>query len=503
MGMEWGSGLREELVRLGARLEEKPQPGELPGGVRLAAEVLRVRSRSGRNVPLIANAVQLAYEERRGRSNIVLKARQLGITTWVAGQFFLRTITRPGTLTVQVAHTQEAAQSIFRIVRRYLRCLPASLCQGALKDAQVNARQIVFPGMDSEYRVETAGAPNAGRGLTITNLHCSEVARWPGDAAEILQGLRAALSPAGELVLESTPMGAAGCFWKEWQDAQRTGTVQHFFPWWMEPAYAAEAVAGGSLDEDEERLTRQGVSLEQIGYRRRIRKNFRGLARQEYAEDATECFLASGECVFDTEAIDGRMREIRAPAGREANGNLHVWLAPVAGREYVVAVDPAGGGTEGDFTAAQVIDVQTGLQCAELQAKLTPLETAHQATALARRYNHALLAVERNNHGAGVLAHLCGVCRYGRVYQMEGQDGWLTSAVTRPRILGRLGSALVETPGIFSSERLLRECRSFVRHANGRTEAQAGEHDDCVMAMAIALAVREERLLHGSSVRGC
>jgi hypothetical protein len=64
-------------------------------------------------------------------------------------------------------------------------------------------------------------------------------------------------------------------------------------------------------------------------------------------------------------------------------------------------------------------------------------------------------------------------------------------------MLGHLGAALVETPQIFASERLLRECRSFVRHANGRTEAQAGEHDDCVMAMALALAVRDEQLTSG------
>jgi hypothetical protein len=61
-------------------------------------------------------------------------------------------------------------------------------------------------------------------------------------------------------------------------------------------------------------------------------------------------------------------------------------------------------------------------------------------------------------------------------------------------VLAELGSALVESPGIFSSERLLKECRSFVRHLNGRTEAQAGEHDDCLMAMAIALAARSETL---------
>jgi len=52
----------------------------------------------------------------------------------------------------------------------------------------------------------------------------------------------------------------------------------------------------------------------------------------------------------------------------------------------------------------------------------------------------------------------------------------------------------VESPGIFTSARLLRECRSFVRKAGGRAEAQSGEHDDCVMAMAMALSIRDEQL---------
>ena len=56
----------------------------------------------------------------------------------------------------------------------------------------------------------------AGRGLSVQNLHCSEVSRWPGDAAATLAGLRAALAPDGELVLESTPSGAYGAFYEEW-----------------------------------------------------------------------------------------------------------------------------------------------------------------------------------------------------------------------------------------------------------------------------------------------
>ena len=85
--------------------------------IRTAAQWLRVRDRDGCVKALVANAAQRRFEERRGRQNIVLKARQMGITTWVAGRFFLRTISRPGTLTLQVAHTREAAEAMFRIVQ--------------------------------------------------------------------------------------------------------------------------------------------------------------------------------------------------------------------------------------------------------------------------------------------------------------------------------------------------------------------------------------------------
>src|ERR1700723_3860498 len=113
--------------------------------VKTAADWLRVRDRDGRVRPLVANAAQRKFEERRGRQNIVLKARQMGMTTWVAARFFLRTITRPGTLTLQVAHTQESAEEIFRIVRRFLDFLPAHLRKGCLRTSHANVRQIAFP----------------------------------------------------------------------------------------------------------------------------------------------------------------------------------------------------------------------------------------------------------------------------------------------------------------------------------------------------------------------
>src|SRR5277367_1192748 len=255
-----GDGNLEQLKRLGLMLD---RPSELlegsPAGLRLAERWLRVRDRSGRNIPLVPNRVQREYERRRGQRNIVLKARQMGISTWVSGRLFLKTITQPGTLTVQVAHTQEAAESIFRMVHRFMQHLPRKIRMGALRTSRCSRRQIVFPALDSEYRVETAADPNAGRGLTITNLHCSEVARWGGEASETLQGLRAAMPPTGELVLESTPMGAGGCFWQEWQEADSTGLARHFFPWWWEPSYSGMAVCETTLTDVERRSEERRV----------------------------------------------------------------------------------------------------------------------------------------------------------------------------------------------------------------------------------------------------
>ena len=126
-------GSRADLEDLGRDLDGPAPASSETMGVFLAESLLRVRDRRGKRVPLRANRAQREYERRRGQSNIVLKARQMGITTWVAGRFFLKTITQPGTLTVQVAHTQEAAEGIFRCVHRFLGGLPGSLRSGALR----------------------------------------------------------------------------------------------------------------------------------------------------------------------------------------------------------------------------------------------------------------------------------------------------------------------------------------------------------------------------------
>ena len=495
MSRRWELG---ELLALGKVLDERPAGlGGETVGTWLAETLLRVRGRDGDEMPLRANAVQRRFEEARGRSNIILKARQMGMTTWISGRFFLRTVTQPGVLSVQVAQTREAAEGIFRMVQRFWDGLPEELREGPLRLTRSNAGQMQFGAIDSEFRVLSASDENAGRGLTIQNLHCSELSRWPGDANSTLAGLRAALSRSGELVMESTPNGAYGCFYDEWMNAEERGVQRHFFPWWMEREYEGGSVSEPTLEE-RELMARHGLSPQQIGFRRSLQRDYRGLRLQEFAEDPQTCFRTSGACCFDQEAIERRTQEAPPPVRELESAGLTIWLPPAAGREYLVAVDTAGGGTDGDYSAAEVLEMETGLQCAELRRHLGARDLARQVARLAAEYNGALVIVERNNHGAGVLAYLDAAHPEVRVYDQGGLPGWLTSGSSKPRMVHLLGTLLAEQPWLFASRRLLAECRTYVTLPNGATGAAPGTHDDCVMAMAIGHAVRTELLNEGN-----
>ena len=483
--------------------------GDDPPSITWAAQHLRVRDREGAIRYLRANPAQVDFERNRQQRNIILKARQMGVTTWIAGRFFLKTITNPGTLTVMVAQTRESSEAIFQTVQRFWECLHKEDQEGMFQRSIANVSTMRFPALDSEFRVLSASDQNAGRGLTMQNLHCSEVARWPGNASDTLAGLRAALAPGGELVLESTPRGAYGCFYDEWNRAidppryestrgasdstgeGSTTLVRHFFPWWMEPAYTAAPVLDFTSEEEQLAL-QHGLSAHQIGFRRGLEESYHALRSQEFAEDPETCFRATGDCCFDIDSIERRLLEVRLPLESRRGGALHIFLPSQPLGKYIVGVDTAGGGSEGDFCAVEVIDRTTGVQCAELQQRLKPMELARLTVDLAVEYGNALVAVERNNHGGQVLLHIESTFHYPHLYLQSNQQGWLTTAASKPAMVGHMGALLAQSPELFYSRRLLAECRSFVNSEGGKTGAAKGAHDDCFMAMAIAQSVRAE-----------
>jgi hypothetical protein len=460
---------------------------------------LKIRTKKSGRTAFVLNRTQQEYSARCTKQNIVLKARQVGITTYVAAKLFLQTITRRGTLTMQVAHDREAAEEIFRIVHRFWDNLPEKWQKGVLKTSHSSARELVFPRLDSEFSV-TSAEENAGRGRTIQSLHCTEVSRWGRGGEEALASLRAAVVPGGEIVLESTANGAWGLFYQEWQQAEETGYTQHFFPWWFEESYRRAVGPSFEMTAEEAELARaNGLTPEQIAWRRQQWATLRGLAAQEFAEDAVSCFRASGECVFELEVIDRALEGACDPVESRDNGRLNIWLPPQKGKQYVIGVDPAGGGVEGDYSCAQVIDRATGAQCAELHGHYSLRELAGRLVELGKEYNSALLAVERNNHGHAVLVQLRYV-EYPNVFTQKGHDGWNTSASSRPEMIENMAAVLAETPELLRSTRLWNECRTFVRAADGTTGAASGAHDDCVMALAIAWAVRAAEVGRGAKV---
>ena len=139
----------------------------MPEGDVWIEQHLKIRTKRGEIKFLRMNAAQQAYSrvcaEKQAKQNIVLKARQMGITSYIAARYFVQTITRPGTLTMLVAHDREAAEEIFRIVHRFWDNLGDELRKGPLKTLHCSARELVFPRLDSEFTV-TLADENAGRG---------------------------------------------------------------------------------------------------------------------------------------------------------------------------------------------------------------------------------------------------------------------------------------------------------------------------------------------------
>jgi hypothetical protein len=104
------------LIGIGEQLDVKLETkrGIIDVRTWFMGELLKIRNKEGKEVPFVPNEAQQQIAAKWGQKNIVLKARQLGISTYVAARFFVDTITRPGTLTVQVAHDQRSAEDIFR-----------------------------------------------------------------------------------------------------------------------------------------------------------------------------------------------------------------------------------------------------------------------------------------------------------------------------------------------------------------------------------------------------
>jgi len=173
---------------------------------------------------------------------------------------------------------------------------------------------------------------------------------------------------------------------------------------------------------------------------------------------------------------------------------------------YVMSGDVAGGEganfTEGDFHCVQVFDHRTRAQVAVHASRMPIEELPEWMLLVGLYYNLALCAPEVNNHGIYVVETLAKTFRYKRMFRRKRLDaalqnddqkrlGWRTDQVTKPMMEGTFATALkAETAGI-RDVRTARELNTYVINEKGQHEAQAGQHDDRLIAAMIAHQVME------------
>lgn len=241
------------------------------------------------------------------------------------------------------------------------------------------------------------------------------------------------------------------------------------------------------------------------------------LPPRTFAQEYEAAFLASGGCLFDIEAVLAARAACRAPIETALNGGLRVWQRPMVGHRYVAGADVAEGKDAGndsmDYSGVAIYDWQTCTHVADLHGQW-PLDVyAAHVDEICRRYNNALLGVERNNHGHAVLLVLRQL-GYPALYEHNEQNelerrqgrqrlvaGWPTTVRTKPVMEQELGAAIVAGSTLSWDQAFWDECLGYVQHGDGRTGAQDGAHDDRVVKHMIALQMRKAVPLLGARRR--
>lgn len=274
-----------------------------------AAGNLQIRSKSGVVEPLKLNQAQKYIHKRLEKQKLetgkvralVLKGRQQGCSTYIGARFYHRVTHSTGCRVFILAHEAEATGNLFDMVNRYHENMPEWIKVGT---GASSAKELYFDGLDSGYKVGTAGNKNTGRSSTIQLFHGSEVAFWD-NAQDIAGGALQAVPdmPGTEVILESTANGIGNLYYDMSMDAMRGDSEYQliFVPWFWQDEYTKKPPNDITLsDEEQDYKHAHKLNNDQI-YWRRIKIRELGsdwLFKQEYPATALEAFQTSGDDQF-------------------------------------------------------------------------------------------------------------------------------------------------------------------------------------------------------------
>jgi hypothetical protein len=414
--------------------------------------------------------------------SIVLKSRQLGISTLSAGYSLWLMLFHKDKNVLCIATKQETAKNMVTKVKFMYENLPSWLKVNADENNKLTLR------LNNGSQIKAVSAAgDAGRSEAVSLLLIDEAAFIEG-IDTIWASAQQTLATGGGAIVLSTPYGTGNWFHQTWvkAEAQQNDFLPIKLPWFVHP-------------ERNEAWRKKQDEL--LGDPR--------LASQECDCD----FSTSGDTVFYSEWIEFiSQTTIKEPLERRGvDRNLWIWEPADYTQSYMVIADVARGDGK-DFSAAHVIHVESNTQVAEYKGQLPPKEFGFFLVGLATEYNQALLVVENANIGWSALDAI-QERGYKNLYFSPKSDagsnadayfdqymdnsklvpGFITSMKTRPLVINKFREYIGDKSVVIQSKRLLEEMKVFI-WKNGRAEAQSGYNDDLIMSFAIGMYLRDTSL---------
>lgn len=457
----------------------------------------------------VPKRAQRHYFANWSSRDLILKARQLGFSTLIQLDHLNTALTVPDIKCATIANTVPNAEELFTKIDYAYRNLPEPLKQTIGTETD-NVRKLTFKHNNSSIVVS-----NSARSGTVQRLHISELAHMSTHLREeVFTGSLQAVAKNGYAVIESTANGLDELY-DLWNGAVsgENEWKPHFYGWFWDDDYTATPPESNDWKKDYLTLAKQYNLIADIQKVLQLTdsqfywyylktRSIKAKVKQEYPSTAEEAFLTTGSGVFNLYALQQLANKVRDPIDVMYDGALLIWSYPEAGRDYVIGCDTSEGDPTSDPACLIVLDVASGEQVAELHGRYKDYVLAQKADKVGRFYNNALIAVERNNHGHSVISSLFRTLGYPNLYVHEkkygGDDkiGWPTNAKTKPDMFtgaNGLVNAIDNELITINSLGFFNEARIFM-YLNGVSKSGMGaaknKHDDRVMAMAIAWAVR-------------
>jgi len=415
--------------------------------------------------------------------NIVLKSRQMGISTLVSAYALWTMIFNPGKNVLILSTVQNTSKEIVSKIRLANNNLPSWLKVPTVEDNRLSLK------FKNESRVLAASsAADSSRGFSSYLLVMDECG-FIENAEEVWTSAQQTMATGGRAILLSTPNGVGNFFHQMWVDAEAKKNTFNTIrlKWNLHP------------ERDQSWRNRQTDELGQ---------------KRSSQECDTE-FLSSGNTVVDQGIIEF-YRNSKAKDPIEIRGidqGYWIWEYPDYSRNYIVCADVARG-DGADFSAFHILDVETLTQVAEYRGQMDTKNYGNFLVEVATAYNNALLIVENNNYGWAVLQQIIDRQYQNTFYSSEDLQyvdverqlsnkynrdekkmipGFTTSSKTRPLLISKLDTYFREQSVNVYSKRLLDELSVFIWNSN-KAEAMRGYNDDLVLSLAIGLWVRDTAL---------